>query len=81
MISILAALAGQWLTILITTGTIFILFAILFVVILIVRKKAQNEQKEEKKEVNLAELQQILDNIKAKQAAEAENKEEIKDGE
>ena len=73
MVSTLSALTGIWLTVLITTAIIFALFAILFVIILLVRKKARAEA-EPKKGVNLEELQQILDTIKAKQQAEEEAK-------
>ena len=69
MLSILSAITGIWLTVLITTAIIFALFAILFVIILLVRKKALKEA-EPKKEVNLEELQKILDSIKAKQQTE-----------
>lgn len=73
MLSILSAITGIWLTVLITTAIIFALFAILFVIILLVRKKAR-EEAEPKKEVNLEDLQKLLDTIKAKQQAEEETK-------
>ncbi len=82
MSSILSSIAGIWLTVIIATATTVVLFGILFIIILVARRKVRKEEEaKEGKEVNLAELQQILDNIKSKQQLEAEKKEETKDGE
>ena len=82
MSSILSSITGIWLTVIIATATIVVLFGILFIIILVARRKVRKEEEAKAgKEVNLAELQQILDNIKSKQQLEAEKKEETKDGE
>ena len=82
MSSILSSIAGIWLTVIIATATTFMLFGILFIIILVARRKVRKEEEAKAgKEVNLAELQQILDNIKSKQQLETEKKEETKDGE
>ena len=82
MSSILSSITGIWLTVIIATATIVVLFGILFIIILVARRKVRKEEEAKAgKEVNLAELQQILDNIKSKQQLEEEKEEETKDGE